>query len=332
MGWFSKLFWLLMLVVMAAGGFVAWYATQPIAIQNGATPLRFTLGPGSVKRSAEQLMKQGVIEYPALFVLLAKATGNERKLKAGVYQLDKPLTPLELIDKIARGDAIQIAFTIVEGWNWRDLKHALSLQPELKHDLLSLSDLEVAQKLGIEEGHPEGEFFPDTYFIDIGSSDLKLLTRAHARLKEKLDAAWAQRTQDVPLKSPYEALILASIVEKETGTENDRPMVAGVFTNRLKIGMRLQTDPSVIYGLGASFDGNLTKQHLQTDTPYNSYTRTGLPPTPIAFPGVAALMAATRPAQTRALYFVARGDGSSQFSETLDAHNAAVNRYIRGSK
>ncbi|KAF0815473.1 Endolytic murein transglycosylase [Andreprevotia sp. IGB-42] len=332
LGWFGRLLVLAVLLAGAAAGYVGWYAYQPIALQDGATPLRFTLGPGSVKRSAEQLYRQGVIDSPALFLLLTKATGNERQIKAGVYQLDKPLTPLELIAKLARGDAVQLAFTLIEGWNWRDLKQALALQPELKHDIAGLSDAQIAQKLGIAAGHPEGQFFPDTYFIDLGSSDLKLLARAHARLQEKLDAAWAQRSPGIPVKTPYEALILASIIEKETGLDSDRAMVGSVFTNRLKIGMRLQTDPSVIYGLGADFDGNLTRTHLQTDTPYNSYTRAGLPPTPIAMPGNAALLAATQPAQSKALYFVARGDGSSAFSETLDAHNAAVQRFQRGAR
>ncbi|SMC29291.1 UPF0755 protein [Andreprevotia lacus DSM 23236] len=330
MGWFARLFWLCLLLIGAAAGYVAWYAQQPLATPNGALPARFTLGPGSVKRTADQLYKQGAIDSPMLFLLLTKLTGNERKLKSGVYQLDQPLTPLQLIDKIARGDAVQLAFTVIEGWNWRDLKRALAQQGELKHDVAGLSDAEVAQKLGIAAGTPEGQFFPDTYFIDLGSSDLKLLARAHARMQEKLDAAWAQRGADVPVKTPYEALILASLVEKETGAERDRPMVASVFANRLKIGMRLQTDPSVIYGLGDAFNGNLTRAHLQADTPYNSYTRTGLPPTPIAMPGEAALEAATHPAPSRALYFVARGDGSSQFSETLEAHNAAVAKYQRG--
>ncbi len=315
---------LLLALLGAAAGY--YYATRPLDLP---LPTRFTVGPGSVRATAVQLAQQGVIDSPLAFRLLARLTGQDTKLKAGVYDLTVPTSMVELIGKLARGEASQIAFTVIEGWNWRELRAALARQQSLKAEAVLLSDTELLMKLGIDAPSLEGQFFPDTYFIAVGGSDLQVLVRAHERMQGKLDAAWAARDPATPLKTPYEALTLASIVEKETGIEADRAMVAGVFANRLRIGMRLQTDPSVIYGMGEQYTGNIRKRDLQTDTPYNTYTRAGLPPTPIAMPGEAALLAATRPAPTKALYFVARGDGSSHFSESLDAHNDAVNRYIR---
>ncbi|UXY15001.1 endolytic transglycosylase MltG [Chitiniphilus purpureus] len=316
-----------LLGVLAVTALGYWYVTRPLPL---AYPVTVTIGPGSVRATAAQLAQQRVIELPIAFRLLARLTGEDTRLKAGVYELKQPISMLDLLGKIARGEASQIAFTVIEGWSWRELRSALARQNRLKPEATLMSDAELLMALGIDAPALEGQFFPDTYYIAIGASDLQLLTRAHQRMRDKLAAAWQARDPQTPLKSPYEALILASIVEKETGSEVDRAMIAGVFSNRLRIGMRLQTDPTVIYGLGTAFDGNIRKRDLQADTPYNTYTRAGLPPTPIAMPGVAALMAAVRPAPSKALYFVARGDGSSHFSETLQEHNRAVDRYIRG--
>ncbi|WP_283148409.1 endolytic transglycosylase MltG [Silvimonas soli] len=317
---------LLLLIGAVLAGILAYNVVS--APQPQQTPLDFELEPGSGRKVAEQLQAQGVIESPLEFRLLARLTGAERKLKAGSYTLTQPISLLDLLRKLTDGDTAMLSFTLVEGANWRTLRTALDANPDLRHETQNMSDSDLLAALKIDASSPEGQFFPDTYHVDRGSSDLKLLVRAHERMQKKLDAAWQKRAPDLSLKSPYEALIMASLVEKETGHAPDRPMVAGVFLNRLKTGMRLQTDPSVIYGLGTSYNGSLRKSDLEADTPWNTYTRAGLPPTPIANPGEAALLAAVQPANTRALYFVSRGDGSSQFSENLSEHNAAVRKYI----
>ncbi len=315
---------LLLAAVVGSAAFYAW-ANRPLAV---ATPKDFVLTPGSLKNVAGQLVTQQVIDQPDLFVLLARITGEAGSLKAGSYHLSIAPSPLELLEKIGKGDTSMVRVAIVEGRNWRDIRRQLEGNVQLKSDIRGMSDADIARALNIDAPSLEGQFFPDTYQVDKGSSTLELLKRAHALLQEKLDAAWAARAPGLPLKSAQEALILASLIEKETGKAEDRPLIGGVFINRLKTGMRLQTDPSVIYGVGEAFDGDLKKIHLQTDTPWNTYTRGGLPPTPIAMVGDAALLAATQPAQTKAFYFVARGDGSSEFSNTLDEHNAAVRKYI----
>jgi UPF0755 protein len=218
----------------------------------------------------------------------------------------------------------------IEGWTFRQMRAELARAEGLKPTTTAMSDLDLMTAIGAPGVHPEGRFYPDTYAYSRGSSDLAVLQRAYRSMQKRIDAAWAQRAADTPLKSQDEALVLASIVEKETGVEADRGKVAGVFVNRLRIGMPLQTDPAVIYGMGERFDGNLRKRDLQADSPYNTYLRAGLPPTPISMPGMNALLAAVRPAPTKALYFVSRGDGSSAFSESLADHNRAVNKYQRG--
>jgi UPF0755 protein len=253
--------------------------------------------------------------------------GRASQIKAGSYLLEHPVTPLELLEVLAKGEVIPQQVSVIEGWTFKQLRATLDAEPDLKHDTAGLSDAEVLQRIGATEAHPEGLFFPDTYNFAAGSSDLAVLKRAYQSMQQHLQEGWAGREAGLPLKSPYQALILASIVEKETGTPEDRPMIAGVFINRLRKGMLLQTDPTVIYGLGSKFDGNLRKRDLLADTPYNTYTRAGLTPTPIALPGLAALQATLHPAQTDALYFVARGDGSSHFSGSLNEHNRAVNKY-----
>jgi UPF0755 protein len=319
-------FVLLVVVATIAGG--AWFYSWSQTEQPNPASGEVILNPGGVNAVAQQLMDQGAVDSAPLFALLARISGKDTAIKAGSYRLKAPISPWMLLKKLAKGEVDLHMFSIIEGWNWRQVREALNKHPYLKHDTANMSDAEILAALGISATSPEGLFFPDSFRIDKGSSDLKLLARSHQLMQEKLDDAWASRKPDLPLKSAYDALILASLVEKETGKAFDRPLVAGVFVNRLRLGMRLQTDPTVIYGVGEAFKGDITKLHLRTDTPYNTYTRAGLPPTPIAMVGEAALTAATQPAVTKALYFVAKGDGSSAFSETLDQHNSAVRKYL----
>jgi len=259
-------------------------------------------------------------------------SGQARRIRAGSYEIETGATPRTLLEKMVQGDEALEAVRLIEGWTFRQFRQALARAPHLKQLSAGMTEAELMAAIGAPGQSAEGRFFPDTYLYSRGVSDLTVLKRAHRAMSERLAAVWAERAEDLPLRSPDEALILASIVEKETGIESDRGQIAGVFVNRLRIGMLLQTDPTVIYGLGEAFDGNLRKRDLQQDTPWNTYTRAGLPPTPIAMPGLAALRAAVRPQGTRALYFVARGDGSSAFSPTLEDHNRAVNRYQRGGR
>ena len=319
-----------LLALMGAGG-LAWYGNRPLQIE----PLPKTLNvvPGTNLRSLSAMLeREGVVGNAQVFWLLGRILGKAGTLKVGVYTLDRPLTPLELYAMIQRGEVSQAMVQFIEGWNWREVRAALAAQPMLKNESASMSDTEILQAIGAGEDHIEGLLFPDTYFYAPHTSDLSVLRRAYRRQHEKLMAAWEARAPGLPYRTRYEALIMASIVEKETGVAFERPRIAGVFLNRLRLGMRLQTDPTVIYGLGERFDGNLRKVDLQHDTPYNTYTRAGLPPTPIAMPSEAAIQAALNPAKTDALYFVARGDGTHVFSSTLDAHNRAVNRYQRDQR
>jgi peptidoglycan lytic transglycosylase G len=316
-----------LLGLMAAFG-LAWYATQPLHFE--PLPKTINVEPGTHLRSLSTLLEQeGVIGNARVFWLLGRLLGKAGTLKVGVYTLDRPLTPLELYAKIQRGEVTQAIVQFIEGKNWREVRAVLASQPLLKNDSAGMSDAELMQAIGAEEANPEGLLFPDTYFYAPHTSDLEVLRRAYRLQHERLMAAWETRAPGLPYRTPYEALIMASIVEKETGAASERPQIAGVFINRLKRGMRLQTDPTVIYGLGERFDGNLRKVDLQTDTPYNTYTRAGLPPTPIAMPSEAAIQAALNPARTDALYFVATGNGTHVFSSNLEAHNRAVNRYQR---
>jgi len=320
-----KLKVLLLLLMLACVG-LAYYAYSPLT--PAKLPLEFTLNQGSsLSAVARQFEREGLLESPRLFVAFARLLGRAGQIKAGVYQLDQPVSRMELLTMITRGNVSKSQITLIEGWNFRQLRNMLNASPNLRHDTLNLSDSEILQRIGAPESHPEGLFFPETYHIAAGGSDIELLKVAYRLMQQRLNEAWQARSPDLPLETPYQALILASIVEKETGTASDRPMIAGVFVNRLRIRMMLQTDPTVIYGMGEKFDGNLRRRDLTNDTPYNTYTRGGLPPTPIAMPGRDALHAALHPASTNALYFVARGDGSSKFSSNLNAHNQAVNRY-----
>jgi len=326
--WIKRLLVLAALAALTGLGALAWYGNRPLQIE--PLPKTLNVTPGTNLRSLSTMLeREGVVRNAQVFWLLGRVLGRAGTLKVGVYLLDRPLTPLELYTKIQRGEVSQAVVQFIEGWNWREVRAELAAQPLLKNDSARMSDAEILQAIGAEESHIEGLLFPDTYFYAPHTSDLSVLRRAYRRQHEKLMAAWETRAPGLPYRSPYDALIMASIVEKETGAASERPRIAGVFLNRLRRGMRLQTDPTVIYGLGNRFDGNLRKIDLQRDTPYNTYTRAGLPPTPIAMPSEAAIHAALNPAKTDALYFVARGDGTHVFSSTLDAHNRAVNRYQR---
>ena len=319
----------MLLIVCALGGAAAWWLHQPLALAH--EPLELEIEHGTTPRGvARAVAAAGVRVDAQLLYAWFRVSGQDRQIKAGNYEIAAGTTPYSLLQKLARGEESLRALTLVEGWNWRQVRAALAREEALQPDSAGLSDAALMQRLGRAGVPPEGRFFPDTYTYAKGSSDLAVLRRALHAMDRHLEAAWAQRASDSPLKSPEQALILASIVEKETGRASDRPLIAGVFSNRLRIGMLLQTDPTVIYGLGDKFDGNLRKKDLQTDTPWNTYTRAGLPPTPIAMPGKAALLAAVQPQATQALYFVAKGDGSSHFSASLQEHNRAVNRYQRG--
>lgn len=326
--WIKRLALLAILGALLGAGGLVWYANQALRIE--PLPRTISVVPGAHLRSLSVMLeREGVVGNAQVFWLLGRVMAKSGTLKAGLYTLDKPLTPLELYAKIQRGEVSQAVLQFIEGKNWRELRAVLAAQPLLKNDSATMSNAELMQAIGAEEHHPEGLLFPDTYFYAPHTSDIPVLRRAYRLQREKLMAAWDKRAPGLPYRTPYEALIMASIVEKETGAAFERPQIAGVFLNRIRLGMRLQTDPTVIYGLGERFDGNLRKIDLQTDTPYNTYTRAGLPPTPIAMPSEAAIQAALNPAKTGALYFVARGNGTHVFSSTLEAHNRAVNRYQR---
>jgi len=315
-------------LVLALAGAAWWWLHAPLPM--GEAAIELAIEPGTSPRGvARDVQAAGVRTDARLLYWWFRLSGQSRLIKAGNYEIAPGSTPLGLLDKLVRGDETLRALTLVEGWNFRQVRAALA-SAELKPDSAALGEAALMERLGRTGVAAEGRFFPDTYTYAKGASDLTVLRRALHAMDRQLAAAWEQRATDTPLKTPDEALVLASIVEKETGREADRALVAGVFTNRLRASMLLQTDPTVIYGLGERFDGNLRKRDLQTDTPYNTYTRTGLPPTPISMPGKASLLAAVQPERTKALYFVARGDGSSHFSSSLDEHNRAVGRYQRG--
>ena len=314
--------------VAAASGF-AWWTKQALPVPGA--PIEFSINPGSgVAASAQQMVAAGVPVNPTLFVLLARLTGDAGRIKAGSYELKPNTSPRGLLSQLVRGEFAQEAVTIIEGWSFKQMRQAISSHTRLKHDTVKLTDAELMAKISTEYKDPEGLFFPDTYLFAKGSSEIEIYRRAHQAMLAHLNEAWEKRNKELPYKTPYEALIMASIVEKETGQKSERTMIAGVFVNRLRTGMLLQTDPTVIYGMGDAFVGKIAKKDLLTDTPYNTYTRGGLPPTPISLPGLQSLQAALAPAETPALYFVSRGDGTSQFSSNLPDHNRAVNRYQRG--
>jgi len=327
----STLIVLLLLALAALGGAFFWHVSSPIALKSDT--VEFHVAPGSgLRAAAGDIAASGVGVEPWVLVVLGRGLGVDKAIKAGSYEVSAGITPLELVRKLTQGDVTQTDLTFVEGMTFRQMRDRLDAHPDIRHDSKGLPDQDVLRLVGATESEAEGLFFPDTYLFAKQSRDMEVLARAYRAMQKRLAREWEARAPGLPYASPYQALIMASIIEKETGRDKDRTMVAAVFVNRLRQGMLLQTDPSVIYGLGTKFDGNLRKRDLLTDTPYNTYTRVGLPPTPIAMPGVASLQAALHPADSAALYFVARGDGSSQFSRTLDEHNQAVSRYQKGGK
>ena len=326
--WVKRIFLVALCLALLLTAGLGWYALSPVTLRTD--PADFSIKPGSSLKSAtRQIVESGVELNAWQFNLLGRLLGKAGAIKAGSYEVGRGITPLALLDKLTAGEVTQAEIVFIEGWTFRQMRAALDADSGVRHDSAALGDAEIMARLGAAGISPEGMFFPDTYLFGKGASDLDILKRAYKAMQRQLQAAWQQRAPDLPYRSPYEALIMASVIEKETGQAMDRALIGGVFVNRLRIGMALQTDPSVIYGLGEKFDGNLRKKDLRADTPHNTYTRTGLPPTPIAMPGQAALAAALNPAKTTALYFVARGDGSSEFSRTLAEHERAVARYQR---
>ncbi len=329
-GW-MKLLTSLFFVALMLGAAGVWWIHHPLDTRQSI--LDVSIEPGtSPQAMAQAVIDAGAVSSAQLLYAWFRVSGQSRQMRAGSYEIPPGTTPKRLLNMLVRGEEALRSVTIVEGWNWRQLRQALAKAENLQPDSQSMSDQALMVQLGRAGVTPEGRFYPDTYSYAKGASDLTVLKRAMKAMDQQLAQAWQLRQPDVSVNTPEQALILASIVEKETGKPQDRADISGVFHNRLRIGMRLQTDPTVIYGLGDTFDGNLRRVHLTTDNPWNTYTRAGLPPTPIAMPGKAALLAAVQPAKTRALYFVARGDGSSHFSASLDEHNRAVNRYQRGHK
>ena len=330
---FTRLLTFVLLLFALALGAAAWWLHTPMKLnlRPGSQVLDLEVEPGTrAVQVAEAVAASGAEINVTLLQMWFRVSGQARQIKAGSYEITQGATPRSLLRMVVRGDQALKNITLVEGWTFIQVRAALQKAELLAPESIGLSPEIIMERLGMPGIHPEGRFFPETYSYAKGSSDLAVLKRAAKAMDKRLDAAWALRPADTPLKSRVDALILASIIEKETGKPSDQAQISGVFTNRLRINMRLQTDPSVIYGLGSAFDGNLRKRDLLADTPYNTYTRAGLPPTPIAMPGKAALLAAVQPAPTNAFYFVSRGNGTSQFSTNLDDHNRAVNKYIRG--
>ncbi|MDP2153301.1 MAG: endolytic transglycosylase MltG [Methylotenera sp.] len=321
-GW---LFICLITTVLLAGWLV-YYSITPLKLQPSSQEI--VIAPNSGLRSiANQLVYQGVLREPWRFVLIAKLLNKEQYLQAGSYTLNKNISPYQLLRSLNYGKTTQGSVTFIEGRTFAQMREKLAKNDAVKQTIQSLSDREIMQLLGSPYNVPEGLFFPDTFYFNRDTTDIALLKVSYDAMQAKLYKAWQNREENLPYKNSYEALIMASIVEKETGKASERPIIAGVFINRMRIGMRLQTDPTVIYGMGLQFNGNIRKKDLLTDTPYNTYTRGGLPPTPIAMPGIAAIEAALHPAKTQALYFVGKGDGSHVFSNNLNDHNRAVVRY-----
>lgn len=331
----AALFVVVILLGAAAAAALLWvnrYMNSPLPL---AQPIVTTITPGtSLHTIAQNLKERGVLTHPRIWAWYARSRDLATRIHAGEYQFVEGTTPAGILDQMVRGEVILRALTVVEGTSFRDLLNTLAAHASVKHTIAELSEEELMGRLGAPGMHPEGQFFPDTYRFAAGTTDLEILKRAYTQMQQRLAAAWESRATDLPLQTPYQALILASIVEKETGLAAERPRVAGVFTRRLRVGMRLQSDPTVIYGLGAAYDGDIRRRDLRGDTPYNTYTRDGLPPTPIALPGEAALRAVVQPEDTGAIFFVATGasDGSHYFSATLEEHSAAIRRYLARSR
>ncbi|MBR7798581.1 endolytic transglycosylase MltG [Undibacterium fentianense] len=331
MAFLKKILLFLVLFVLIVGGIGIWtfktWSDTPITLDKAT---EFTIKPGSnIRSAARQLVDAGVPLHPYLFEILARVSGKATSLKAGSFEAISQETPAQILKKIVDGKFSLTNLSIIEGWNFKQMRAAIDAHPSIRHDTIGLSDTELLQRIGSHYTHPEGLFFPDTYLFAKNSSDVQVYQQAHQAMLNQLNEEWGKRLQGLPYKDVYQALIMASIIEKETGQAAERGMIASVFVNRLRAGMLLQTDPTVIYGMGDKFQGNIRKRDLTTDTAYNTYTRAGLPPTPIALPGKDAIKAALNPEPSNAYYFVARGNGTSQFSENLNEHNRAVNKYQR---
>ncbi|MES9831199.1 MAG: endolytic transglycosylase MltG [Candidatus Thiodiazotropha sp. DIVDIV] len=302
------------------------FVNKPLVLPSEGLNYQLISGT-SVRGLANDLQQKGIIQKPVLLEFLARWNGLASQLKAGEYHLPVGTTPPKLLEILSSSQVVQHALTVIEGWTFAQMMSATRANPVLKQTLEGLDDGQIMQQLGFEDQHPEGRFYPDTYHFPMGTTDQEFLRRAYQRMQKTLNDAWEQRAPDLPLKSPYEALILASIIERETGLPEEREEIAGVFIRRLNRNMLLQTDPTVIYGMGDSYDGNIRKRDLKRDTPYNTYTRKGLTPTPIAMPSGAAIKAALHPKPGKTLYFVATGEGGHYFSENLKQHNNAVRKY-----
>jgi len=320
--------WLLLFVISTVllSVWLVYYAVSPLKLQPSSQEIVIQPKSG-LKSIANQLVAQGVLKEPWRFMLLARLLNKEQFLQAGIYTLNKNISPYQLLLSLNHGKTTQGSITFIEGRTFEQMRQKLAVNDAVKQSIGGLSEAEILKLIGSPYSVAEGLFFPDTFYFDRNSPDIELLRISYNAMQVKLEKAWQNREQNLPYKNSYQALIMASIIEKETGKANERPMIAGVFVNRLRLGMRLQTDPTVIYGMGIRFDGNIRKKDLSIDTPYNTYTRSGLPPTPIAMPGLAAIEAALHPAKTQALYFVGKGDGSHEFSNNLVEHNRAVVKY-----
>lgn len=318
---------LLLAALLLSMSWLAWVVWVPVDLPS--TPYNLTVGPNrTLSQVARGLKQSGLIRNRLVMVVLARLDGTERNIKTGLYRFDAPVSMWSILQRLRDGQPDEASATVIEGWTFRQFRALLDRSPDLQHQTSGWSDSQILAAVGADVPYAEGLFFPSTYYFTPGSSDLEIYRRAYQTMQHQLDQAWQSRSADLPLTSPYQLLTLASLIEKETSREQDRDMVAAVFVNRLKQPMRLQTDPSVIYGMGAAYNGRISKADLRRDTPYNTYTRDGLTPTPISLPGEASLNAAAHPAASKALYFVARGDGSSYFSETLSEHNGAVRKFI----
>ncbi|TAM89145.1 MAG: endolytic transglycosylase MltG [Candidimonas sp.] len=323
--WYGLLAAAMAIAVAAA---MAWHWVYA-PVKFDASPVDYTVELGSSSRMiAQQMNRQGIHVNERAFVLLARLSGRAKSLKAGAYEARVGDSPWELLERMANGNMTETRLTLVEGWTYQRIRQALRDDPAVKQTLTGVSDAELLARLGSDKKSPEGLFYPDTYFFSPGTSDFDILRRAYHAEQNELALLWAKHAPGLPYDDPYQALILASLIEKETGYSADRRRVAGVFVNRLRAGMPLQTDPSVIYGMGDAYRGRIHKKDLEADTPWNTYVHTGLPPTPISCPGKASLVAAMHPSDHDYLYFVSRGDGTSEFSKDLSAHNQAVTKYI----
>lgn len=320
--------WLLLsgICLLVAGTWLTYYAISPLKLQPKSQEI-FIEPQSGLRSIANQLVAQGVLKEPWQFILIAKLLNKEQYLQAGSYTLNKNISPYHLLLSLNHGKTTQGSVTFIEGHTFEQMRQRLANNDAVKQTIANLSDAEILRLVGSPYKVAEGLFFPDTFYFNRNTTDIALLAISYNAMQSKLERAWQNREHNLPYKDSYQALIMASIIEKETGKASERPMIAGVFVNRLRLGMRLQTDPTVIYGMGLQFDGNIRKKDLSIDTPYNTYTRGGMPPTPIAMPGLAAIEAALHPEKTKALYFVGKGDGSHVFSNNLVEHNRAVVRF-----